>query len=399
MNLAALKSPSYRRYFMGSMAAVNGLWMLRVVVTWLSWDISGSASFVGLIAALTLVPTIFSGPFFGVLMDRTNILRAAYGTTIAMMIAAVAIMIAVYTDNISKPFLIALGTYIGVIVSAHHPMRLSLGPRLVERHQIGSVSALASLNFNLARVISPFIAGIVIETQGVMAALILTLIFYSPNLIILGTLRPRQIAKTGEHKPMFAAMGEGISYIWQHKYLRLILITTALFSFSVRSIFEILPVIADGSFAKGAVGFGQLGAAVGAGSLSAAFIKTMGSSGRIPALSSKNLLLVSVGIVAMVIMSNATLWPAALISAVVMGFANTHIGISFQAEVQTDLPDDIRGRVMSLWGVVSLGAIAVGSFSIGWMADVIGLRETAILLGIASMIAIFSIALRARKLR
>jgi MFS family permease len=191
MNLTALKSPSYRRYLIGSAAAVNGLWILRVVVTWIAWETSLSATFVGLIAALTMLPTMIIGPLFGAIMDRSNIIRAAYATNIGMIIAALIAIISLLLNIISPFFLILLALYIGVITAAHHPMRLSLGPRLVQKDQISSVSALAALNFNTARVISPFIAGIIIDNFGTLYALLTAIILYLPNIIIYSTLHPR----------------------------------------------------------------------------------------------------------------------------------------------------------------------------------------------------------------
>ena len=82
-----------------------------------------------------------------------------------------------------------------------------------------------------------------------------------------------------------------------------------------------------------------------------------------------------------------------------MGFAGTHLGVSFQSEIQTDLPDGIRGRVMSLWGVVAIGSIAVGSFVVGWSADVIGLGTTGLIISATSLIAILFIAGQAKNLR
>tara|TARA_R110002096_G_scaffold74746_2_gene176922 strand:+ start:6577 stop:7776 length:1200 start_codon:yes stop_codon:yes gene_type:complete len=392
MNLIALKSPTYRRYLIGSAAAVNGMWILRVVVTWLAWQVSGSATFVGLVAALSLLPTVLTGPIFGVMVDRHSIIRAAYGTNIAMMSAAVVIMIGLTQDAITQPFLVILAIYIGIITSAHHPMRLSLGPRLVERHQISSVSALAALNFNLARVISPLIAGVVIESMGIMAALSLTLILYVPNLIIISTLRPRDVTRSSQYQSITAALIEGLTYIWAHRYLRLIMIASALFALSIRAVFEILPVIADGSFAKGAVGLGQLGAAIGSGSLIAALLKTIGTSERIAALSPRTLWIGTFGIFAMLLVTNAPNWPLALIGAASMGFTATHTGISFQSEIQTDLPDDIRGRVMSLWGVIALGSISLGSLILGWMADAVGMGTTGIIVCSIALLAILWIS-------
>ncbi len=392
MNLIAFQSPSYRRYYVGSTGAVNALWILRVVLSWLAWDVSHSATFVGIIAALSLMPTIFSGPFFGVMMDRINIMRAAYGTNIGMMLAALIMIIAIRLDILNEPFLIVIGLFIGVVASAHHPMRLSLGPRLVQHHQISSVSALASLNFNLARIIAPFIAGVIIETMSITVALIMVLILYTPNLFIYATLHPRALDKPARKLGIFASMGEGMIYIWHHHYLRLILITAALYAVSVRSIMEILPVIADGKFNMGAVGLGQLGAAIGAGSLAAAFFKTMGTSQRISALSGKNLAIAAVGFLFLALMTNANSWPLALFSAACIGFAGTYLGITFQSEVQSDLPDGMRGRVMSMWGVVTLGSTSIGALIVGWFADQYDLGITGLFITALSMLALLWIS-------
>jgi MFS family permease len=398
MNLIALQSPSYRRYFVGSAAAVNGLWILRVVVMWLAWQVSQSATFVGLVSALTMIPTVLTGPFFGVLMDRCNIIHAAYGSNIAMMSAALIIIIAQSIGFVGPVFLIILATYIGIITSAHHPMRLSLGPRLVQRNQIGSVSALAALNFNTARAISPFIAGIVIANYGITAALILTLILYLPNLYITATLHPREITRSQEYQSIRAAIIEGLAHIWADKYLRLILIASALFAFSIRAIFEILPVIADGAFNLGAIGLGQLGTAIGLGSLCAALFKTMGTSERVSALSHRVLWVGIFGLCAMFLVTNTLNWSLALFGAACMGFAGTFTGVSFQSEIQSDLPDDIRGRVMSLWGVIALGSVSFGSLIIGWLTDTIGLGPTGAIICATSLIAALWISRQSQKL-
>lgn len=398
MNLIALQSPTYRRYFVGSAAAVNGLWILRVVVMWLSWQVSQSATFVGIISALTMIPTVVTGPFFGVLMDRCNIIHAAYGSNIAMMSATLIIILAQSMGTISPLFLVILAIYIGIITSAHHPMRLSLGPRLVQRHQIGSVSALAALNFNIARAVSPFVAGIVIAKFGINAALCLTLMLYLPNLYITGTLQPREITRSTEYQSVRAAIIEGLAHIWADKYLRLILIASALFAFTIRAVFEILPVIADGAFNLGAIGLGQLGTAIGAGSLCAALFKTIGTSDRVSALSVRVLWVGVFGLAAMLFITNAPNWPLVLISAASMGFAATFTGVSFQSEIQSDLPDGIRGRVMSLWGVIALGSVSIGSFCIGWLTDTIGLGTTGMILCGGSLLALVWIAHQSKNL-
>jgi len=373
MNLTALKSPSYRRYLIGSAAAVNGLWILRVVVTWIAWETSLSATFVGLIAALTMLPTMIIGPLFGAIMDRSNIIRAAYATNIGMIIAALIAIISLLLNIISPFFLILLALYIGVITAAHHPMRLSLGPRLVQKDQISSVSALAALNFNTARVISPFIAGIIIDNFGTLYALLTAIILYLPNIIIYSTLHPRVLKISKEYQSISAAIKEGFRFVWASEYLRLIFAISATYTISIRSVAEILPVIADGTFSNGASGLGHLAATVGAGSLCAALYKALGTSERVPAFSISIIIVTIFGMISAWILTITQLWPLALVSAACMGFAATYLGVSFQAEIQADLHDNIRGRVMSLWGMITLGSMSLGSLLIGWVADTLGM--------------------------
>ena len=399
MNLTALKSPSYRRYLIGSAAAVNGLWILRVVVTWIAWETSLSATFVGLIAALTMLPTMIIGPLFGAIMDRSNIIRAAYATNIGMIIAALIAIISLLLNIISPFFLILLALYIGVITAAHHPMSLSLGPRLVQKDQISSVSALAALNFNTARVISPFIAGIIIDNFGTLYALLTAIILYLPNIIIYSTLHPRVLKISKEYQSISAAIKEGFRFVWASEYLRLIFAISATYTISIRSVAEILPVIADGTFSNGASGLGHLAATVGAGSLCAALYKALGTSERVPAFSISIIIVTIFGMISAWILTITQLWPLALVSAACMGFAATYLGVSFQAEIQADLHDNIRGRVMSLWGMITLGSMSLGSLLIGWVADTLGMFFAGSSLLLCSLISLLYIYFNSKRFR
>ncbi|MDG1946471.1 MAG: MFS transporter [Amylibacter sp.] len=399
MNLTALRSPSYRRYFIGSAAAVNGLWILRVVITWLAWENSLSATFVGLIAALTMLPTMIIGPFFGAIMDRSNIIKAAYATNFGMILAALIAIILLLLNLMSTFFLIILAIYIGVITAAHHPMRLSIGPRLVQKEQISSVSALAALNFNTARVISPFFGGLLIEYFGTLTALLIAILLYLPNIIIYTTLHPRRLKVSGEHQSISAAIKEGFLFVWASKYLRLIFLISAVYTISIRSVAEILPVIADGTFSNGASGLGHLAATVGAGSLCAAIYKALGTSDRVPAFKVSIIFVTVFGMVSAWILTITQQWSLALISAACMGFAATYLGVSFQAEIQADLHDNIRGRVMSLWGMITLGSMSLGSLLLGLIADKFGLFFAGTSLIICSSICLSYILLKSQSFR
>jgi MFS family permease len=372
---------------------------LRVVITWIAWETSLSATFVGLIAALTMLPTMIIGPFFGAIMDRSNIIKAAYATNIGMIIAALITVISILIEIISPFSLILLAIYIGIITAAHHPMRLSIGPRLVQKKQISSVSALAALNFNTARVISPFVAGVLIEYFGTLFALLVAILLYLPNIIIYATLKPRALKLSSEYQSMFAAIKEGFYFVWSSKYLRLIFLISAVYTISIRSVAEILPVIADGTFSNGASGLGQLAATVGMGSLCAALYKALGTSERVAAFSHSIILVTVFGMISAWLLTITHQWSLALISASCMGFSATYLGVSFQAEIQADLNDNIRGRVMSLWGMITLGSMSLGSLLLGWVADIFGLFFAGSSLIFCSSICLLYISLKSQSFR
>ena len=127
----------FRLFFLGAFFSVQGIWVQRVTLAWIAWESTGSAGFVGLVAALGLVPSLVSGPLFGVLADRVDIRRAAFVTNGSMVACLVALSLAL--PAVGPAGIAAVALAIGVVTSAHHPVRMSLGPRLVEKPQVGQM--------------------------------------------------------------------------------------------------------------------------------------------------------------------------------------------------------------------------------------------------------------------
>jgi MFS family permease len=373
MNLVALKSPGFRLYFIGGLFAVNGLWIMRVLIGWIAWELTGSASFVGLIAALSLLPVFLTGPFFGVLVDRANIKLAAFGTNSSMIACIVTLLLIHISGQLSPSLLSAIAIAIGIVSSAHHPVRMSLAPRLVQKEHVGSVVALAALSFNTARMISPALGGIIIDQFGITSALIISALFYLPSLMIVPFLQPRTTHAHINKEPFVAAFKSGVNYLWQRSELRLVLFMTALMALSVRGTTEILPVVADGVFHKGAVGLGQLGSAVGAGAVISAIIKAFGPVRAAKTMSLPTLFIMTAGILSVAVFGNANVWNVTLMAAASLGFASTYLGVNLQSAIQAELPDEMRGRVMSIWIVIATGASALGAFTIGVATETLGL--------------------------
>jgi predicted MFS family arabinose efflux permease len=232
---------------------------------------------------------------------------------------------------------------------------------------------LTAINFNLARMISPAIGGILIDQFGVERALWIAVALYLPNFILLAFTQPRPMQNKRASESFTDAFMIGLTYAWTSPSARQILMLTGIFSLSLRGILEILPVIADGSFGRGATGLGQLSAAVGAGALTAAILNAFGSANSNETVPRSVLWIAPFGMGAVAILGLSQDWTIALVSASILGFCGTFMGVTMQTCLQSDLPDEMRGRVMSIWVVVGLSSTAVGAILIATSAEFFGL--------------------------
>ncbi len=377
MRFPALRARDLRIYIFGNFFALNGLWIQRVVVGWLGWDLTGQASWVGLIAFLMFAPTMISGPLFGVVADRVDIRRAALVTQSLLALTAVALLALFLTGFLTIWTLAATAVATGVITSAHHPIRMAMLPRLVPREALANAVALVSINFNFARLMGPAVGGLLISGFGVSWALLVNVVCFLPLLGALGfvQLRPRD-ASAQKGGTFFGQLAAGARYVAGQTVILHAMILNGLFSFIVRGTLEILPAIADGVYQRGAEGLGQILAAAGAGALASSVLmayRHTAGAGELPPVST---IAAFAGFALVALLGLVGYWPLALISVCGMGFTGAMVGIGYQSTVQLSLEDGFRGRVMSLWTVVGIGGAALGAIGLGALVDVLGLQAT-----------------------
>ena len=397
MNLSALSFRDFRIYLGGNLFASNALWMQRVTIGWLAWDLTSSATFVGFVAFINFAPSMIIGPFFGVLIDRVRIKQAAKVTQLLSFMLALGFYLFFTFGILNEVVLSVLSGFSGLVVSAHTPVRMSLAPRLVDRTSVASVITIGAINFNLARLTGPALGGWLIAVWGVSLALLVQMLCYLPFLFAIGLLRPRERLSSGfKDEAFFSALNSGIRHVLKSPFICRALLITALYSFLIRGTLEILPVIADGLFNKGAAGLGLLTSSAGFGALLAGMTKALmpgQTSGELPkyVLASA---LVGIALVSLLGLSNS--WGFTLICISYLGFSSTLSGISIQTAIQIDLDDSLRGRVMSLWTMVGIGATAMGAIALGGLADYIGFT---LAFGAGSALGIVVLATFALRLR
>lgn len=391
MNLAALRSPIFRKYAAANFVALNGIWIQRVTMGWLAWNLTGSAQFVGLIAALNFLPAVVSGPVFGVLADRVDLRRAALDTQ-GMTATMAALMYCLYMGGLLIPAVLAVVALgLGMITSAQAPIRMALAPRLAPRAAISSVIVITSLNFNLTRLTGPAIGGLVIARYGIDAALLMMILTPIPLILTLIWLHLLPSDDLPSPRQSFGAeLRTGIVYAAQNPQVRFALVLTGVSAIIGRGVLEILPALADGRFERGAAGLGQLTAAAGAGALISGLFQIVIHAGDATAAARRSLIATLGAAVLVVVLGVQSQWWVAVLGVAGLGFCGTLVGVSLQSGIQMILPDGYRGRVMSLWALVAMGATATGAFVQGALADWLGLSVT--LIGVGAL-GIFTVAL------
>lgn len=358
----------------GNIFALQGMWIQRLCFAWIAWDLTGVAGFVGWIAFLGYAPTLVSGPVFGVLADRTPLLRAAQLTQGGLAVTGF-VMAALHSMDLLGPVALSiLSLAVGVITSAHHPVRMSLAPLLVDREHIPSVVALGSMNFNLARSVGPALGGAIIAAFGVGAALWLLAFMFLPYIAVVHGLKVRDRDVHGaQAQSILDSLRAGAGRAWSDPLIRAAMAITGLYAVIGRGVLELLPAVADGIFARGAAGVGALTSAAGIGALAAAASAALLppiTAGRLPRA---GVVAAFAGLGLVLFLGQSGSWPLTVAAVAGLGATGTIVGVSMQSVVHMQLEDSYRGRVMSLWVMTGVGGSALGAMGLGLLVDAVGL--------------------------
>ena len=382
-----LASRSFRIYLIGSTFSLHGLWIQRVAVGWLAWELTGSEVWLGLIALSEFLPTILFGPFFGVWADRLNRKTVAYIANVLSIALSTLLFALTATGLIDIYLLWMITAFVGIVSSAFQPVRMSLIPSLVPRELLSEAVAAQSIVFNVSRFMGPALAGVAIATMGLASAFALNAISYLAMIAALLLIELRTKRSGGTKSHFFAELREGIVYTIQHATIRQQLLIVALSALFGRGVIVMLPAFAGAVFGGGSSTLATLTSVSGAGAVIAGLCLTRLGAGvrllrwTVLATVVTGLLMVGLGV--------TQSYAAGIALVAALGFTLTLVGIGSQTLIQTRVAEEMRGRVLSLWAAVAFSAPALGSVMIGAVAAHIGIGTTTMLSGLlCSVLAI-----------
>ena len=351
--------------------SVAGVWVHRVGIGWLTWELTHSGTILGLIFMAEAAPSILLAPLAGAYADRFD--RLVMGRIIQVIIMAVTALLAAFTilDLIDIYGLFVFTTLHGIVSAFWAPVRHSLVPNIVPREDITPAVALHSMLFNVARFVGPALAGPIVAIWGVGWAFAVTAVGYSGYLIVLFVIRlPYPDEKSSRDVSILNNMIEGFKYAGTHPALKYLFVAVIVTSVFLRSYTELLAGIADQVFNSDAEGFGYLVSATGLGAVFGAL--WVGSQTRPAAVLRSFFIALWVCVAFLALFAaTTTFWLAAAYS-VVLGFCMTAINISTQVLIQSTVKGVMRGRTMSFYAVIARAGPPVGAVFVGWASTYIG---------------------------
>jgi MFS family permease len=381
---------NYLYYSIGDGVSLIGNWTQRVAIAWLTWELTHSGLWLGIVAFAELFPAVVFSPIGGVIADRGDPKRISMTTQCWASLLSMALFLLTWTGWMDIYLLATLSAVRGALAAVNQPARMSLVPSLIPRADLPVALAINSVLFNLARFVGPAIAGAVIVAGGVAAAFAINAATY---LVLIWALWMIHVPpQTREHKGprgFFSQITAGYSYVSAHPGIGPLLLIFAAATVLVRPITELLPSFADGIYGRGAQGLAWMTSAVGLGAM-------LGGASMIRRSDTAKLVKAAVG--SLMLLSASTLafalvpsfW-VGLLLLFAFGMTTSSSGIGTQTLTQSAVDDDMRGRVMSLYGVIFRGGPAVGALLMGGLSEHLGIQiPVAVGAGVCLLVALWA---------
>ncbi|MBI5189089.1 MAG: MFS transporter [Nitrospirae bacterium] len=391
---SALRHRNFRLFFIGQSVSLIGTWMHSLAQGWLVLKLTDSAFYLSLVQAMGSLPILFLSLIGGVVADRVVKRNLLLVTQALSMALATLLAVLVGMGAVTVWHVIVIATILGVVNTFDIPGRQSFIVEMVGKEDLMNGIALNSAIFNGARIIGPAIGGVLIAAAGITACFYINAASYAAIIAGLLMMRFEAAPPRRETHPMMKELKEGLAYVRHTPSLLYFILMVSITSLLAIPYIALMPVFARDVLGVGARGLGIMMGSAGAGALGGALtLATIGSVRR------KGLTTFSAAFIssaALLLFSFSRSYPLSCALLVVVGWGMITQLATVNTLIQTDVPDDLRGRVMSLYTLVFLGFIPVGNLIVGTMAHYLG-TPRAVAVSASACLVIFTVIVGIKK--
>ncbi len=367
---SALAIPNYRRYFAGQSISLIGTWMQTTAQAWLVFQLTHSATALGVVVAVQTLPVLILGPYGGVVADRVDKRKLMIVLQSLMGVQALVLAILTLTGRVTYIDVLILALLLGLNNCFENPSRQAFVLEMVGPEDLRNAVSLNSTLINAARAVGPAVAGVMIATIGEGWCFILNAASFAAVVASLWTMDTSLLKPS---KPALRAKGqlrEGFRYVARTPELAIPLVMMGLVGMLAYNFQVTLPVAAKQVFDGDARTFGLMTAAMGIGAVFGGLVAAArGKTGLQPMVVTS----AAFGAVILFAAAAPTL-PIEFLALGMVGFASVSFLAMANSTLQLNAAPQMRGRVMALWSVAFLGSTPIGGPIVGAITSLAGAR-------------------------
>lgn len=380
----AFKSRNYRLYFYGQSISLIGTWNQRTAVSWVVYTLTHSTFMLGLTLFAGQFPSFLLSVFGGVVSDRYHRFRVLLFTQFASLIQAAALAVLILVGHYTVWEMLGLSVLLGCINAFDVPARQALVYDMVDnKEDLPNALALNSSMVNLARLVGPAIAGIVLEKLGASVCFLLNATSFIAVIASLLLMKLPPYIPGPRNKRALTEMKEGWTYLRNTPSIAKVILMLAGMSLLVIPYVTLLPVYAKVIFKGNASTFGYIDSFIGLGAIIGGFyLASRGATADRKKILWVNTLLFGIGLI---FFSHITSFPLAMPFAMLSGFGMMAQTTITNTIIQTTVTPAMRGRVISYFAMAYFGMQPLGSLLVGAISQYIGAPNTMLIEGLCAL--------------
>ncbi|GLV54718.1 MFS transporter [Dictyobacter sp. S3.2.2.5] len=386
----ALRQRNFRLFWFGQFISLIGTWMQTTGQAWLVLQLTHNDLALGTVGALQFLPVLLFTLFGGVIADRLPKRRVLLGTQTFACLLASTLFILYVTHTIQIWHIYILAFLLGINNSLDMPTRQAFVVEMVGRDALANAVALNSSVFNMAKIVGPGIAGLIIARFGEGPLFLGNAISFIPVLFSLILLDPTKlfaVQRKTSATPIgpLQSLNNGLKYVWKTPAIFLIIAVVSIVSLFGINFNVVEPLVGTELLHQGAQGFGLISSSFGVGALIGAL--SIATGNKVPSFK-KMLTRAAMFCLGLALVGLSHNYLLSLGLAMFTGFSMITFTATANTTLQTIAPDHLRGRVMSVYMLVFNGTTPIGNLFTGWLAGLAGISIALVVNALASFIAV-----------
>ena len=371
----ALSHPGYCLLWWSNGTNTTGRWLFKVSLGWLTWEMTGSPAWLGIVAFADTFPMVFMTIIAGAWADRIGHLRIMKMSQVLVVAGGIITAILALLGLLNIYFIILLSVVVGASEAMTIPARMSFVHHLVPKTDLSAAIALNSATYNFARFLGPALFGGLIQFVSIPVIIAISAGMFSIFYVALFFQQADKRDHTTDGKTkLILELIEGFRYAYTNSGIFFLLFLLSVTAILMRPYIDLVPGISDQIFDMGAEGLSILLSATGLGAMvGGIWLARRGKTEGLTKVFTWSLLISALAMLLFVMSDN--IWLGSALIAIV-GMTIVAGSITSQTLIQNTVDPKVRGRVISITAVLAWGLPAIGAALMGWIAEFLGLSVT-----------------------